>query len=142
MNLQAPIYSTLTLFAEIIISTIIYFVIYKGYKDNKFLTKLAAFTLSYEILFNISYMVLRTITHTDTKPHPPLHIALAATHGILSLIMFLSLIVFFIFAWKNYKQGINFFKKHKYFTLSFLVLWTLSVVSGILVYLFEYVLLI
>ncbi len=137
---NAPLYSSLTLFAEIVISAIIYYTIYQGYKNNKFLTKLATFALSYEIIFNISYMVYRTFTHKETVPHPPAVIALAAIHGSLSLLMFLSLIVFFVLAWKNYKKGLNFFKDHRNLTLVFLIFWTFSVVSGIIFYFVEYLL--
>lgn len=138
--MHGPLYSTITFFAEIIISSIIYFVIYKGYRNNKFYTKLASFTLLYEILFNISYMVSRVPSQTKaTKGEPAYLIGLAITHGVLSLVMFVALIIFFIIAWKKYKKGVNYFNEHKILTFTFLVFWTFSVVSGLLFYFLEYV---
>lgn len=138
--MTAPLYSTITLFAEIIVSSIIYYTIYQGYNRNKFPARLAGLALFYEIIFNITYMVSRTNVHIkEVKLEPPFVIGVAITHGVLSLIMFLSLIVFFIIAWKKYRSGINYFKIKKALTFAFLAFWSFSVVSGILFYLVEYV---
>src|SRR5690349_8813743 len=111
-----PLYSTITLFAELIISTIIYYTLYQGYKHNKFPTKLAAFALIYELVFNISYMISRVSPQIkSTHVESPFLIGLAIVHGILSLIMFITLIIFFILAWKNYAKGVNYFVKYKFF---------------------------
>lgn len=133
-----PLYSTITLIAEIVISAAIYYSIYSGYTHNKFPWKLAGAALAYEIFFNISYMVLRFSAHTGTH-EPSAGLALAIIHGVLSLAMFIALIVFFVLAWINYRKGINYFRLHRVWTIIFLVFWTLAVVSGILFYLVEYV---
>ena len=135
--MHAPLYSTITLFAEIVISTIIFYTIYRCYKFNKFATKLAAFALLYEIVFNISYMAFRVPNHTE-KIDIPWHVALAIFHGTLSLLMFISLIIFFVLAWFKYRKGINYFKVHKNFTFIFLIFWSASVLSGIIFYFVEY----
>jgi len=138
--MHAPLYSTITLFAEIIISTVIYYTLYQGYKHNKFPVKLASAALLYEILFNITYMVSQVPNHARTaRIEPAFVIALAIIHGILSLLMFLSLIVFFLAAWLAYRRKTNFFKNHSTLTMTFLIFWTLSVASGIVFYLMEYV---
>lgn len=138
--MHAPLYSTFALFAELIISGIIYYAIYNGFKHGKFPSKLAAFTLLYEAIFNITYMFSRVPAHAKVaRLESPFVIVLAIVHGVLSLIMFIALIVFFIIAWRNYKKGTNYFKDHKIFTYIFLFFWTFSIVSGILFYLVEYV---
>ena len=136
--MHAPLYSTITLFAEIIISIIIYYSLYSGYKKNKFPLKLSSFALLYEVIFNISHMTTRVSAHTNAKVSSPFIILLAITHGILSLIMFIALIVFFILAWRHYRKGENYFKKHKIISIIFLIFWTFSIVSGILFYLVDY----
>jgi hypothetical protein len=134
-----PLFSTITLLAEIVISCIVFLSIYQGYFNNKFPVKLVTFALLYETIFNISYMVSKAINHVKVeKISPPSIIALAIIHGTLSLIMFISLVIFFILAWKGYKKGINFFKEHKKTTTTFLIFWTLSVSSGIIFYFVEY----
>lgn len=138
--MHAPLYSSITLFAELIISAIIYYSIYQGFKNNKFPQKLAGFALAYELIFNITYMAGRVPSHVKVaKIESPFIIALAAVHGILSLIMFIALIIFFILAWKHYKKGENYFSEHKNLTYTFLFFWTFSIVSGVLFYLVEYV---
>jgi len=138
--MHAPLYSTITLFAELVISTIIYYTLYQGYKNNKFPSKLAGFALLYELVFNISYMAGRVPSHVKVaKIETPLIVGLAIIHGILSLIMFIALIIFFIVAWRYYKKEKNYFAEHKKLTFTFLFFWTFSIVSGVLFYLVEYV---
>ena len=138
--MHAPLYSTITLFAELVISGIIYFTIYQGYKHNRFFSMLAGFALLYEICFNISYMVSRVPEHAKfDKVAPAVIIVFAIVHGVLSLLMFLALIVFFVFAFFSYRKGNNFFQKHKILTTIFLIFWTFSIVSGIIFYLLEYI---
>lgn len=136
--MHAPVYSTISLIAEIIISGIIFYTFYSGYKRNKFPTKLAFAALIYETLFNISYMATRTKAHAG-KFTQPFELALAAFHGILSLVMFIALIIFFFIAWRKYKKEINFFKEHRLITILFLIFWTTSIISGILFYFIAYI---
>lgn len=137
--MHTPLYSTITLFVELVISSIIYYTLYQGYTRAVFPKKLASFALLYEILFNISYMVYRVPDHAKgARLESSWIIALAIVHGVLSLIMFIALLVFFFLAWKNYKKGVNFFKIHKTMTIVFTIFWTFSVLSGILFYVAEY----
>ena len=137
---MAPFFSTFTLCTELVISAIIYFTIYQGYRHNKFFTKLAGFALLYETVFNITYMASRVPAHANAaRVESPFVVGLAIVHGILSLLMFLLLIVFFIFAWRRYRKGENYFKNHKILTGIFLFFWTFSIVSGVTFYLVEYV---
>jgi uncharacterized membrane protein YozB (DUF420 family) len=134
-----PLYSTITFCTEIAMTVVILTLFYQGYKKNQFSHKLALAAICYEVLFNISYMVYRVFTHPDAARADSLgEIALAIFHGTLSLIMFIALIVFLVLAWKNYKKGINYFKKHRTLTIVFIVFWLLAVLSGIAFYLVEY----
>lgn len=139
--MHAPLTSTITLIAELFISAIIYYTFYLGYKHNKFPIKLAAFALLYEIIFNISYMASRVGAQTESKFLPPAVILFAAVHGILSLLMFILLVIYFILAWKNYKKDTNYFKTHKVITILFFIFWTFSIASGIIFYFLDYYLL-
>lgn len=135
-----PLTSTITLIAELFVSLIIYLTLYRGYKRGTFLTLPAFGALFYETVFNISYMVSRTPDHLKSTVVKPLYLVLiGATHGILSLLMFIALVIFFFLAWKNYKKGVNYFLIHKKTTILFTILWTLSILSGISFYLLEYV---
>jgi len=138
--MAAPFLSTFTLCAELVITVIILYVFYSGYKKNKFPKYLALFALTYEVLFNINYMVSRILTHTQSSSSPDtlFEIVYLAFHGTFSLIMFILLVVFIILAWKNYGKKINYFKEHKKVTMTFLILWLVSVLSGFAFYIIEY----
>lgn len=138
--MHAPFFSTITLCTELVISAVIYYTLYSGYKHNKFPTLLAGLALLYEITFNISYMASRVPSQQHAaKVASPFLIGLAIVHGLLSLIMFVALVVFFIFAWSIYRKGQNYFASHKILTWSFLIFWTFSIVSGVLFYFVEYI---
>jgi len=132
-----PVTSTITLLTEILVTISILTVIYKGYRDGKFLGGLAFIALLYEIIFNISYM-----THSATEHHteitssskPLAYTLLAIFHGTFSLIMFLTLIVFMLTAAKRYKKGENYFKEKHKLTVTFVLLWLISIFSGALFY--------
>jgi len=139
--MHAPLYSTITLFAELIVSAVIYYALFQGYKKNKFPTVPVALALFYEVAFNISYMVSQVHNRVQAAKVESLAlILLAITHGILSLIMFLALIVFFVLAYLTYRKGDNYFVSHKILTFTFLFFWTFSILSGILLYIFSYLL--
>ena len=138
--MHAPLFSTITLGTELVISTIIYYTLYQGYKHNKFPTLLAGLALLYEVIFNISYMASRIPSQEHAaKVASGFVIALAIIHGTLSLLMFLSLVLFFVIAWTRYRKGVNYFLNHKILTLLFLIFWTFSIVSGVLFYFVEYI---
>ena len=135
--MHAPIYSSLALIAEIFVSTAIFYSFYQGYKHSKFPEKVAIAALAYETLFNISYMVYRLPAEKNGGISETRKI-FGATHGVLSLLMFISLIVFFSLALRNYRKGVNYFRLHKYLTSIFLFFWSISVFSGIALYFVEY----
>lgn len=135
-----PLFSTFTLFTEVVVTYVIVWLFYRGYFHNVFHTKIAMLTLLYETLFNISYMSYRALTHeSNVGPHhhTPFHIGVAVFHGVFSITMFVLLIVFLTIAWKRYKKE-NFFKKHEFLTAIFLILWFIAIGSGILFYYLAY----
>ncbi len=129
-----PIWSVVTLFTELVVTGVVLWVIRTGYRDGNFLRKWAFGVLIYEMVFNISYMLLRSLSHKneDIASEKTGEVALAIFHGIFSLFMFLSLIIFFLVAAKRYGQGENFFLGHRKLTVSFVIAWLISVFSGIL----------
>jgi hypothetical protein len=132
---MAPLVSTITLFTEIIVLISILYTFYSSYFKNRFPRLLVAITLIYETIFNIGYMVYRTVAHSDVLTGNMRTFAIL--HGILSLVMFILLIVLMSFAWQAYRKE-NFFRKNKCMTITFLVFWIVSVTSGIYVYFLAY----
>ncbi len=136
-----PVLSIITLCTELVITAIIVYVFYTGYTKNHFPTAVAFFALIYETIFNISYMVYRSIGEGAGHAESTISggkLLLAIFHGTLSLVMFLSLVVFLLLAWRKYKAGINYFREHSRITIIFLCLWALSIISGITFFVVEY----
>ena len=134
-----PWFSTFTLFTELLVTASILYVFYSAYRYNKFPYKLVAATLTYEILFNISYMASRALGGKNPgKLAGSYIIDVAIFHGPFSLLMFLALLVFMAMAWRNYKKGLNYFRLHKNFTFTFILLWLIAIASGFAFYYVAY----
>ena len=129
-----PLASTITLVMEVFIGFLIFYIIIQGYKNNHFSQKITFFAIGYEVIFNVGYMIYRTIAEPSaTHLNNALKI-FAMMHGILSLIMLIAVIMFFMRASREYSQKINSFFAHKFQTIIFCILWTISLVSGIFLY--------
>lgn len=129
--------ATFTLVTELLVTASVLYIFWDGYKHDKFHQKLLFVTLAYELVFNINYMAHR-VPQVPTHQMSPWYIALAAFHGIFSLLMFITLVIFFILAWLNFRKGVNYFKKHPLFSKIFIVAWLVSVFSGVVFYLITY----
>jgi len=113
----------------------VFYVIWTAIANVRFNRKLGFGVLAYEVIFNISYMVMRSLEHVSEKPsvvEKPGETALAIFHGTFSLVMFIALVIFFIVADKHYAKGENFFVHHHRLTSVFLYSWSVSVLSGAL----------
>jgi hypothetical protein len=129
--MEGPFWSQLTLFTELGITACVYFIIWRGYARNQFMSSFAFGVLLYELLFNVSNMSSRELHSLATPALSPYLTALAIYHGIFSLVMFIALVAFFIAGWRGYGAGVNFFALHVRLTVSFLIAWTISILSGV-----------
>ncbi len=132
--MHAPLISVFTLCTELIVTALVFYVIYKAYTTGVFARKLAFGVLTYEVLFNISYMVSRELAEpkgAEEIGESSLLTLLAIFHGAFSMVMFLTLLAFFILAARAYRRGENFFLGHRRVTIAFLCAWTVSILSGV-----------
>jgi hypothetical protein len=137
--MDIPVFSTITLITEVLVTTSVLYIFYSGYKKGRLPYALTAITLGYEVCFNISYMASRLFGGKNpSRLEDHLTIALAIFHGSFSLLMFLALLVFMVLAWINYKKDVNYFAAHKTFTIVFVCLWLVAVLSGIAFYFVSY----
>lgn len=124
----------MTLGTELLVSGFVYGIIYDGYRRNRFHRRTAFFVLGYEVLFNISYMLSRLLENTPgrvTQVLTPYETSLAIFHGVFSLVMFLTLVAFFIAAARGYGRGENYFRMRPRLTILFALAWLISVLSGV-----------
>ncbi|MDD5397263.1 MAG: hypothetical protein PHW24_04380 [Candidatus Moranbacteria bacterium] len=136
--MQIPVASTITLIMELFIGALIFFIIQQGYVKNVFSKRLAFFAIGYEIIFNVGYMVYRTIGAPSVSNLSPALKITAALHGVLSLVMLFVIIAFFVRANREYGERVNSFVFHKIQTWLFMFFWSLSLLSGIFLYLKVY----
>lgn len=138
-SVAAPLFSTVSALTELGVTAAVFYVIAQAYYKDRFHGGLLTFALTYEVLFNVAYMVRQLITESPEADRPGWLTALYAGHGLLSLVMLLALIVFALAAFRQHKYGINMFQEQKGMTLAFVVLWSISIASGEAIYLVEYV---
>jgi hypothetical protein len=131
----APLYSTFALAAEPFVTAAVFYTFYQGYKHHNFPVKIAFGTVTYETVFNISYMFYKAPAHFHSASSTyAWYEVLGAVHGILSLLMFVGLIVFLTLAYRRYKVGVNFFKDHRYLSAIFLSFWLVALFTGFALY--------
>lgn len=127
---QLPPFSYFSATSELLVTAAVFYVLWRAYYRNEFKGVLLATTLAFEALFNITYMALRI-----ASPAPELHVSpwmegLLAAHGILSLLMFAGLIAVAVEAFRLHRQGRNLLRERPGTTMTFVVLWSISIVSG------------
>jgi hypothetical protein len=129
--MSLPLWSTVTLFTELVVTASVYFIMWKAYRTGKFLRIFAFVILGYELLFNVSYMLSREVAGETSVTYKPYETGLAIFHGIFSLVMFIALVTFFISAARDYKRGKNYFLLQPKLTFLFVIAWGVSILSGI-----------
>lgn len=134
-----PWFSAFTAITELFVTAAVFYVIYAAIYEDVFHGRLLAGALAYEVLFNITYMVSRLFTHSETTAHADWMVGLLAGHGILSLIMFIGLVALSIVAYRWHRDGRNLFAERSALTGVFVVLWAVSILSGEAIFLLEYV---
>lgn len=132
--MHIPLISTLTLLAEAIVATLIFSVVYWGYVKNSFKRKLAGWAIGYEIVFNVGYMLYRSLAHPQSYALSAVLKMVAVLHGALSIAMLAWVVIFFLRARTAYASGENYFKKHRIATIMFIACWLMSIFSGALLY--------
>ena len=61
-----------------------------------------------------------------------------AAHGMISLLAYLVFVILGVFAWQDQRAGRWFFRDRPALTWTFLVVWTVSVVSGEVLFVLRY----
>ena len=136
--MRVPTISVITLGMEIIIGCLIFSIVYFGYFKNIFSKNLSLFVVGYEIIFNVGYMIYRTILPKTNLILSPLMKIVAAFHGALSLVMLFVVVFVFLRANREYTNNINSFALHKNQTRLFVIFWLVSLLSGMFLFLGVY----
>ncbi len=122
-------FSTFSAIAEIFVTLGVLTIVYQNYKQRPFNGRLALGLILFEFFVNMLYMISR-MDHHSTTENPTWFKLLAAVHGSLSLLVFISFAVYAALAYSDSKRGIFFFKEHPTQTKLFVFFWMVSVISG------------
>lgn len=126
-----PAFSIFSASSELLVTAAVFYIVWRAYTKNDFRGALLAIVLAFEALANIAYMAYRVAVPSDELRDAPAWLtSTAALHGILSLVMFLFLVFIAALAWKDNRDGTNFFREQKATTWIFVGLWTVSIASG------------
>ena len=135
--MDAPALSTFSAISELFVTAAVFFIVFSNVKQRGFYALLAGVVIVFEFSVNMLYMIHRMNEQSDSGGDPTL-IALGATHGLLSLIVFILLVAFSVLAFNAHKRGRFFFREHMGITYGFVALWTISVLSGETLYYLNY----
>lgn len=126
-----PAFSIFSATSELVVMAAVFYVLWRAYYRADFRVALLAVTLAFEAIVNIAYMTYRTAnpSHPNATTQDWL-VALQGGHGVPSLTMFIGLIILAGMAFSLHRDGRNFFRESRGLTLTFVVLWVISVGSG------------
>lgn len=135
--MSAPTFSTFSAISELFVTAGVFYVVFTNLKGHGFKWKLAGGVIVFEFLINMMYMIFRMQQQTESSVDSSF-VAFAAGHGVLSLLVFILFAAFSFLAYSANKRGHHFFRDNRTLTYAFIGLWTLSVVSGEVLYFVNY----
>ena len=136
--MSTPTFITFAAILELFVTAGVFYVIFTNVKGRGFKWKLATTVILFEFFVNMLYMIFRMQQHAVTESSSGL-VALAAGHGFLSFFVFILFVVFSFLAYSAIKKGNHFFQENRALTYSFIGLWTISVLSGEVLYFISFV---
>lgn len=132
------LFSTFSAVTELFVTAAVFTYMWQGWRHGVLRNGLLAFALTYEIAVNVAYMTFRLLVPPTEHTYPGWVEALLPWHGVLSLLMLLGLIALALEVRRMAKRGENVLQSRPGVTLAFAVLWTLSIVSGEVIYVATY----
>lgn len=127
-------FSTFTALSEVFVTSGVLYVVLTNLKGQSFKWKVALALVIFEFSVNMLYMIYRLKEHVPKANLSGPEILLAATHGTLSLIVFILFATYSCIAYAENLKNRFFFREHKIQTWVFLTLWMISVISGEILY--------
>ena len=139
--MNIPAFSIFSAISELFVTAGVLYVIWRNWNRRKFPLWIFLTVALFEALVNVLYMAHRSaqavtgehVLSTGMK-------IFYATHGMLSLVAYLIFVLLGIFAYQEQKSGRFLFRDKPALTWSFLVLWTISIVTGEAIFVMRYLL--
>lgn len=134
-----PPFSIFSAVSELFVTAGVFYIIRRNWTRRTFPLSVFLGVALFEALVNVLYMAHRA-SQAAAGVHdiaPGMKVFFAA-HGILSLLAYLVFVVLGVFAWQEQRAGRFFFRDRPTLTWIFLVVWTVSIVSGETIFVLRY----
>lgn len=129
--MEIPAFSVFSAISEVFVTIGVLYAVISNLYGKPLMWKILGAVLAFELCVNVVYMAGRaSAADTSTELSQGMKIFYAA-HGTLSLAMFIGIVVLFILAVTDFKNGRQtWFQRHRMGTWVFVFFWMVSVVSG------------
>lgn len=139
--MNAPPFSIFSAISELFVTAGVIYVVRRNWNRQPFPFALFITVSLFEALVNVMYMANRSAAATAPGAHEVLSTGMKiayAAHGLLSLVAYLVFVVLGTLAYQESKAGRWFFRERPALMWIFLVLWTISIGSGELIFVLRY----
>lgn len=134
-----PPFSVFSAVSELFVTAAVFYVVRRNWMRRPFPLPLFIGVALFEALVNVVYMANRASRAAAGHDviSPAMRIFFAG-HGALSLLAYLWFVILAVFAWQDQRANRWFFRDRPVLTWSFLIAWTVSVVSGEVLFVLRY----
>ena len=137
--MSAPPFSIFSAISELFVTAGVFYMVRLNWTRRPFPLPLFLGVALFEALVNVVYMANRASrAATGVDVISPTMKLFFAAHGTLSLLAYLAFVILAVFAWQDQRAGRFFFRERPALTWTFLVAWTVSVVSGEALFVLRY----
>jgi hypothetical protein len=138
---NVPAFSVFSAVSELVVTAGVLIVVRRNWTRRKFPFALFLAVALFEALVNVAYMAGRTARAASGADvvSPGLRLAFAL-HGMISLLAYLWFVVLGVMASVQQQADRYWFREHRVHTILFLIVWTVSIVSGETMFVLRYLL--
>lgn len=134
-----PPFSIFSAISELFVTAAVFYMVRRNWTRRPFPLSLFIAVALFEALVNVVYMANRASrAATGVDSLSTLMKIFFAAHGTLSLLAYLVFVVLAVFAWQDQRAGRWFFRERPALTWTFLAAWTVSILSGEVLFVLRY----
>ena len=141
MSQHIPPFSLFSAISELFVTAGVIYVIRRNWTRRTFSLGIFMGVALFEAFVNVLYMANRAAEATSGVARHAIEPGLRlffAVHGLLSLLAYLVFVVLGVLAYQEQRRGRFFFREYPAVTWTFVVVWTISIVSGEVIFALRY----
>ena len=137
--MSIPPFSIFSAVSELFVTAAVFYLVWRNWTRRTFPLPLFIGVALFEAMINVVYMATRASRASmGADVISPIMKLCFALHGTLSLLAYLWFVILAVFAWQDQRAGRFFFRQRPVLTWTFLVVWTVSVGSGEVLFVLRY----